>query len=291
MPAKIRLAVLPVLGLVLPLAAGQQAALSPRAESIRATIERISSAETATERQEAVSARIEALGLASSPETFSQAGQPGTNLLIPAIGRGREMLLGAHYDRAKLGRGAIDNASGVAVVLELMAAFKKQPLRTHALAAVLFDLHEVGLYGSKDYVARHADKLPALYVNVETFGYGDTLFGMSAEADSPQAKAVRAAASAAQLAVEVGPLYPATDHLTFLDAKIPSLSFTLAAAEDVRLLKVLLDPTAGRRQQVLPRLLKLIHTAEDTPDKTDPAAIARGVGALESALRKIDQIE
>jgi Zn-dependent M28 family amino/carboxypeptidase len=274
----------------LPLAAGDSTP-SLDAETIRADVAAIAAAETGADRRQAVCRRLDGLGIAYRLEPFTHAGQSGTNVVAGPLGSGKAILVGAHYDRSKLGRGAVDNASGVAVVLGLLASLRKTPLEKHSVAAVFFDLHEVGLYGSEGYVAAHRSALPELYVNLETLGYGDTLFAMAEDPAAPPARAVRDAAAAAQVPLEIGPLYPATDHLAFLKAKVAALSFTLAPAEDVRLLKVLLDPTAGRRQQSVPELLKLMHSAADVPERVDPAAAARAGSVVEAALRRIDRLE
>jgi Zn-dependent M28 family amino/carboxypeptidase len=279
-----------VAGAALALAAKPAAGpLEP--EAINADVAALSAAETAADRRQALCRRLDGLGIAYRTEPFTQAGQAGTNVLVGPLGSGKVVLVGAHYDRSRLGRGAVDNASGVALVLGLLAAFRGEPLARHAVAAAFFDLHEVGLHGSEAYVAAHRAALPELYVNLETVGYGDTLFAMAEDRESPAARAVRDAASAAQVPLEIGPLYPATDHLAFLKAKVPALSFTLAPAEDVRLLKLLLDPTAGRRQREVPPLLRLIHTAADVPERVDPAAAARAAAVVEAALRAIDKLE
>ena len=60
------------------------------------------------------------------------------------------ILIGAHYDAVPGTPGADDNATGVAVLLELAAAFSATPLKC-PVRLVAFDLEEYGLLGSTAY--------------------------------------------------------------------------------------------------------------------------------------------
>ena len=75
----------------------------------------------------------------------------------------RALILGAHYDHLGatedgVHAGANDNASGVALLLELTQALASQP-RAHDIYVVAFDGEELGMLGS-DYFVRHPP-LPA----------------------------------------------------------------------------------------------------------------------------------
>ena len=77
------------------------------------------------------------------------------------------VLLGAHLDAWDLGSGAIDNAAGVAIVIEAarLVATMGRPART--LRIVLYANEEFGLSGANDYFARHRDTLGAHVVALE----------------------------------------------------------------------------------------------------------------------------
>lgn len=94
------------------------------------------------------------------------------------------LLLGAHADRVDVGEGAVDNASGVAAVLALAERFRERPLQGHRVAVAFWDLEERGLLGARDYVANGGEQ-PALYVNFDVFGWGDTLWVMAPELSDP----------------------------------------------------------------------------------------------------------
>jgi Zn-dependent M28 family amino/carboxypeptidase len=70
------------------------------------------------------------------------------------------MVVGAHFDGHDIAEGALDDASGAAVVMEaarLLARHRELLRRT--VRFVCFPVEEIGLYGSRAYVAQHEDEL------------------------------------------------------------------------------------------------------------------------------------
>jgi acetylornithine deacetylase/succinyl-diaminopimelate desuccinylase-like protein len=84
-------------------------------------------------------------------------------------------LLGIDVARSQVVPGANDNASGVAALLALTAAFARDPLERTDVVAVFSDCEEVGLGGIKAWLDVHgADLDPAstLVVGLDTLGSG-----------------------------------------------------------------------------------------------------------------------
>ncbi|HEY9769565.1 MAG TPA: M28 family peptidase [Coleofasciculaceae cyanobacterium] len=88
------------------------------------------------------------------------------------------ILVGAHYDAVPGTPGADDNASGVAVLLELAAVFASTPLK-YPVRLVAFDLEEYGLLGSTAYAQQlQQDKQKLrLMLSLEMLGYCDDAKG------------------------------------------------------------------------------------------------------------------
>ncbi len=113
--------------------------------------------------------------------TFEVNGKACKNLILnlPSQERSRHknlapILIGAHYDAVPGTSGADDNATGVAVLLELARMFATQPAR-YPLRLVAFDMEEYGLLGSADYAAKlKQEKQPLrLMISLEMLGYCD----------------------------------------------------------------------------------------------------------------------
>ncbi|WP_096594921.1 M28 family peptidase [Calothrix sp. NIES-2098] len=88
------------------------------------------------------------------------------------------ILIAAHYDGVPGTVAADDNATGVAVLLELARKFAAQPAR-YPLRLVAFDMEEYGLLGSADYAAllRQQQQPLRLMLSLEMLGYKDSTPG------------------------------------------------------------------------------------------------------------------
>ncbi len=238
-------------------------------------------------RRGAIADRLEALGLTARKVAFQANDKSGENLLVDVAGPADAplLLLGAHSDRVEAGHGATDNASGSATVLALAQRFRERPLQHHRVAVAFWDLEEEGLLGSKAYVADGSVR-PALYVNFDVFGWGDTLWMMvPANAQAELVDAGRAATQELKLGFSPGEQYPPTDHLPFIRAGWPAVSYSLVGRDEI---DQVLAAYAGKKSRTPPKVMQVIHTELDTLGQVDAPAAARGVDAVERALRRWD---
>ncbi len=137
----------------------------------------------------------------------------------------------AHYDTVRFSKGYFDNATGCAMVMELLRHYvKKPPLRT--LRFIFCGSEERGLYGSKAYVASHEEELDKirLCINLDMAGpiLGREMANVTAEESLCNALTF--------YYKEVG--YPmivrqdiySSDSIPFADKGIPAINFFRAAA-------------------------------------------------------------
>jgi aminopeptidase S len=247
----------------------------------------ISEGDNSPERGAAIAQRLRAMGLPFEEQPFRSGEHAGRNLIADAGGPPEAplLLIGAHYDKVAVGRGATDNAAGVAAVLELAAAFRTRPLKSHRVQVAFWDLEERGLLGAQAWIAAPGQKQPALYVNFDVFAWGDTLWMMTPTSAGPLVSQITAAASANQLALRTGASYPPTDHRAFLQAGWAAVSFSLLGADEI-------DPTlevyAGRTPAVLPKVAQVIHSARDTIEEVDATHVPVALRTIEAALRAWD---
>ncbi|NEP11501.1 MAG: M20/M25/M40 family metallo-hydrolase [Symploca sp. SIO2C1] len=110
------------------------------------------------------------LNLPPQPRPTEKSSQSKTK------GRGESppILIGAHYDAVPGTPGADDNATGVAVLLELARAFTVQPPR-YPVRLVAFDMEEYGLLGSEQYAEqlKQQGQPLRLMLSLEMLGYCD----------------------------------------------------------------------------------------------------------------------
>jgi Zn-dependent M28 family amino/carboxypeptidase len=129
----------------------------------------------------------EQLGQWGTVETddFAVRGRIHHNLILdlpplnPPLGKGGKqdnlpIIIGAHYDTVPDTDGADDNATGVAVLLELARDLALQPLK-YPVQLVAFDMEEAGCWGSKHYAAKCKQQQQSirLMISLEMLGYCD----------------------------------------------------------------------------------------------------------------------
>ncbi|HEY7862684.1 MAG TPA: M28 family peptidase [Thermoanaerobaculia bacterium] len=196
-------------------------------------------------------------------------GGPGesANVLAEVPGRGKPeeiVLLACHLDSWDLGVGAVDDAAGCGIVLEAARLISElppdaRPRRT--IRVVLFANEEHGLAGGKEYVRAHAAELPRHVAAIEADAGSGLPNGLSWNAGPSAEPAVSAIASVLAPAVALP-----------LEAK------GTGGADISRLLPAGV-PLFGLRQDST-RYFDLHHTANDTPDKLEPASMDRGVATV-----------
>lgn len=108
-------------------------------------------------------------------QAFTHQGRSYQNLIVDLPGQRRDrapILIGAHYDAVPGSPGADDNATGVAVLLELARQFAATPAR-HPVRLVAFDLEETQYEwaGSTHYARSLQGEPLRLMLSLEMLGY------------------------------------------------------------------------------------------------------------------------
>jgi aminopeptidase YwaD len=201
---------------------------------------------------------------------------PGTDAALA----GQYVVIGAHFDHlgtstdgaldpedhTSIRRGADDNASGTAAVLELARLFKATPAR-RSMIFVNFSGEEEGLLGS-EYFVEHMpvpiDSVEAM-LNFDMVGRlrDDKLivYGVATATELPSL--LEQANATTHLAIKAqGDGFGPSDHSSFYAKSIPVLHFFTDLHDDY-------------------------HRASDTPDKINGAGEARVVALAERVARAI----
>lgn len=175
------------------------------------------------------------------------AGVVGQNVVARLPGTthaGEAVVYGAHHDHLGIDaereargedgiyNGAVDNATGVAMMLEIAEAFAAGPRPARSVYFVTFSAEESGLLGSDHFVRQPPVPMVNVVANVNVdsgnlFGATDDIVGIGAERSEMQ-RLLREAAAAEGLVVtgETTPgagLFFRSDQLAFARAGVPAV--------------------------------------------------------------------
>lgn len=233
-------------------------------------------------------------------QTFESKPSPhgrtqGVNLVI-TFGKGpREITLGAHYDAFELNNGVLaggiaDNGAGTMILVRVAEALQGRDLR-HRIRIVLFDMEEVGMLGSKAYLAEHKSSIAAA-INIDMAGFGDALgYGFGNAEGTARVRRALLMTCAEQLltCIDVENLPPSDDR-SFKDANIPVLSMGFMSRLMAAQLWLLLNGGAnsGLEKGFVPQIRKIIHTPKDSINKIDPTTLDLGVQVVLNTLLELD---
>ncbi len=210
--------------------------------------------------------------LVLTPERGKDA--PSANVVGEVVGTTKKdevVLLGAHLDSWDLGRGAIDDAAGCGIILEAARLVAERgPRRT--VRVVLFAAEENSTAGAKAYFAAHSADAAR--------------FVLAMEADSGTDRA--------RMTRFLGDPAHATDFLQIARALAP-LGIThddgdARAGTDISPLVSAGVPTIEVRQDAT-HYFDVHHTANDTSDKLDGAAMAQVSTAFAEVAFRVAQLD
>lgn len=141
---------------------------------------------TEEERKEILLKILEEKGYEYDLEKFNFKGNEGTNIIIEMGSGEKEILLISHYDTFQNSPGANDNASAIAVSLDVfrrLTEYKKKGLLNGKVKVIFFGKEEPvmgnpkGRAGSRSYVQTNKDDLrkTSAVINLELCGSGDMI--------------------------------------------------------------------------------------------------------------------
>lgn len=268
------------------------------ADDYHSFVKRMSEAGDNKARVEFVATELRKLNIRVSTEGFHQQGRgdriiEGTNVIahIPAKNAKKTIMLGAHIDKVSVGTGALDNASGTSAIIALLKAFKAAPLENYNLQFGFWDQEEVGLVGSRVYVANRKEKqneLPDIYINFDIFGHGDSLWLWSKDNEKDFVKNFISIAGQNKFDHIVTSDYPGSDHRSFAAADIESYSFSLLPkGEPANIIKLVTGQKVEEKD--FPKAMRTMHTENDVIDVIDAKAVVKSLPVIEAAIRSLDK--
>ena len=262
-------------------------ASAARPASLTTDVARVAASVSNEGRFEAITALLRERNLTFTVEPFTlekplgrEPRTEGRNIVVTLGDGAEDVVLGAHYDAARLAdgslsRGAVDNAASSVILVRVAEALRAErwPVR---LRVVWFDMEELGLIGSARYIERHAaDRIVAM-LNFDINAYGDTiLFGPSEHAGNKELRRMLVVTCAAEDVPCIGmPQMPPGDDRSFVKAGVPTLSIAVLPAVEAHQVWLLMNAGAAQPQAAAPPIFRIIHTAEDVVGKVNAQAMS-----------------
>ncbi|HRH19051.1 MAG TPA: M20/M25/M40 family metallo-hydrolase [Brevundimonas sp.] len=258
-------------------------------------------------RGEAAIALIRQAGFEPAVESFMGGdvqGLPpmeGRNITFVVPGHGNcgcEIWLTAHYDAVRLQNGdladgLVDNGGSVVAVIEAARQLRDADLY-HDVRVILFDQEELGLLGSRAWLAAHGTSHAVAVVNSDVAAFGDTMmYGQNNGRPSLfVTQAVQRVCSERELQCVGYPNYPPSDDRTFITDGTPvvSLGFqTEIGAHQMWLALNAPEGQSGLAPGFVPEVFTVIHSANDTLRRVEGSTLLLAAETYAAVLREIDE--
>jgi len=258
--------------------------------------------------------QLRAAGFEPVVETFvggnRQTGEMEGRNVVVTLGDGpREILLTAHYDAVKLrdgtmSQGVVDNAASVVGVIEAAKILRSKDLN-HRVRIILLDQEELGLIGARKWIEAHGLSNVAAVVNSDVAGYGDTLmYGLNNGAQSAfVTRALREVCAERAMNCVGFPVYPPSDDRAFSGAglgeagqagstdRVPTVSVGFQDHVGAHQMWLAFNggENNGLAEGFVPRVFQLIHSAEDTMERIDPATVKTAGEVYAALVERLDR--
>ncbi|HZS32237.1 MAG TPA: M28 family peptidase [Methylomirabilota bacterium] len=252
------------------------------------------------ERARVTEAVLRAAGLPVVRQPYRTLEGAGVNLFVDVGPGPATLVLAAHHDAVPGSPGANDNAASIGILLGLARRLLAAPPRGLRVRFAFFGGEERAMLGSRVHARRAALGELLGVVSLELCGIGDALALWDVTPELADTALVRAWIAVVEgLGYRADETYHLTgpvpffgsDHRPFVDRGVPGAGLTVvprAALEPLRAfiyggVRGILVPPARR-----PPPFTTYHTAGDTPETLEPAALAAVDAVLDGLVRRLD---
>jgi Zn-dependent M28 family amino/carboxypeptidase len=252
-------------------------------------------------RFDAITGMLKERGIAFQVEPFTiephkrEPRTQGRNIVVTIPGRTPDIIVGAHYDAARLAdgtlsKGAVDNAASSVILVRLAETLSKARAKTQ-IRIVFFDMEELGLFGSAEFVRAHRDRQPRVMLNLDVNGFGDTvIFGPRTGSNDAPFQALRRSCVEIAIRCVEYPTMPPSDDISFTKGGVPAVSIATVTELQAHQLWLLMNgaKASGLQTGFTPEILRTIHTAGDTAALIDSEAMVRAYRVALGLIRALE---
>ncbi len=194
--------------------------------------------------------------------TLAESKRTSRNIIVevPGTEKPEEVIVaGAHYDSTEFSYGAWDNGAGVTHLLGLLSALKQNPPK-RTVRVIFFGSEEIGLEGSKAYVAAHEEELGKILYMVNSDVGGSILGGemLCSTAHSDMEGYLHGLQCECGYSARLSSGIMSSDSIVFSDAGIPSLSMGQMPVDGANFMHTRYDSFARISADVLDKEIQFL---------------------------------
>ena len=234
-------------------------------------------------------------------QNYSYLGFKGTNVIVDVgnLNSRKHIILSSHFDVVANSPGANDDASAIAILIDVIEKLRKIRLR-NKVRIIFFDDEEIGRFGSISYIKKYGIKDLLTVYHLELCGYGNAI-GLwpitKINKDSYALKIIESVLKEKNIYFENLSKLPAFwgDQDSFLNAGFKhALCISVAPEENKEaikrfvkgnIFKIIFDFYTGR----LPKMFQLYHSPEDKSKYLSENTLKMVSGVLVDAIVRLDK--
>ena len=234
----------------------------------------------ASGRRTFVETKLDEAKVAYQRQPWQRVDVAGMNLEARSGKKGAPVVLfTAHFDVRRGSQGANNNASGCAVMIELLRWFKShKPAENDLRAEIIFlflDKSEHGMAGLKAWIDAHAGlEIRAAY-NFDLCGRGDHVIAGPSARPLVNAAAydVLRAAKSLKSKVNVLPSFASAEHKILAAAGIDAMTISVVPSKDLIAVSAIYGSAKRRSTAVLPEIYEQARRGQDGKEKLAAKAL------------------
>jgi len=233
-------------------------------------------------------------------QEYNYFGYTGTNIIVD-VGNSKsskQIIFSAHFDVVPNSPGANDDASGIAILINVINRLRKLKIK---VKIIFFDDEEVGRFGSISYIKKYGLKdLLAVY-HLELCGYGDAI-GLwpitKINEDCYALKIIEEVLNEKNIYYEKLGKLPAFwgDDLSFRNAGFKNaLCISVAPKDDKEAIKKFVKSNIFKviicyYANKIPKMFQLYHSPEDKSEYLNEKALKRVSNILAGVVLKFNTL-
>lgn len=208
----------------------------------------------------------------------------------------KKIVIGAHYDNLEGSLGANDNATGVAILIEIVKYIKENGINKN-IDIVFFDREEYADRGSEQYIKEVGKENIQAMINIDTCGFGDTIIiGTETNLEKMYSLNIMNQSLLNKKYIQTIKLNPGSDDRSFEEENIPNIHIQVVPQDDLKIITKIIECELNELElpeELLnsrPKFMETIHNGKnDNLEIVNESSMLLVLDLLISIIRNIQK--